>query len=145
MDSEAADDIQLRICIIGHRGASGHRGYNSKLLAIQKKFYSKNMEADVKLFVSSCIHCVATLKEMRKPVLFGPAVHGSKSLSSIQFDFLEMEPSVTGMKYILIIRDDFSEYSWLLPFENTNSENAADGLLEWCSTFTVPEALMSDG
>ena len=137
--------LQLRICIIAHCGAAGHRGFKNTMLSIKDHFFWKEMEEDVKRFVASCIHCVATTRGNREPRPFGPAVHGTSANDLIQFDFLEIGPSATGMKYILMIRDDLSSYSWLILFAKENAKNASDGLFEWCTTFSTPKALMSDG
>ena len=139
------DDLQLRICIIGHTGPAGHRGIDTTRTNISSIFTWKTLQDDVKTFVNSCIHCLSTTKGIREPRPFGPALHGTAPNDLIQFDYIEMGPSTTGMKYILMMRDDFSSYSWFLPFGNANSENAADALLEWATTFTIPNGLMSDG
>lgn len=138
-------DLQLRICIIGHTGPAGHRGYKNTLSNIREMFTWNTLAADVKLFVDKCIHCISTTKGTREPRPFGPALYGTSANDLIQYDYIEMGPSTTGMKYLLLMRDDFSSYCWFLPFSNANSENAADALLEWATTFNTPKGLISDG
>ena len=140
-----ANDLQLRVCIIAHTGPSGHRGYNTTVHNIEKEFIWSTVREDVDKFLKACIHCISTKGGRREPRPFGPALHGMFSNDLIQFDFIEMGPSSTGMKYLLMIKDDFSSYSWFIPFSNANAENAADGLLEWCATFSIPKYLMTDG
>ena len=140
-----SSDLQLRICIVAHTSAAGHRGKESTLHHIQQFFFWETLKIDVHRFVNACLHCVSTLRGGREPRPYGPALHGLAPNDLLQFDFLEMCDSATGMKYILMVRDDFSGYSWLVPFANADSENAADGLLEWSSTFTIPKGLMTDG
>ena len=139
------EDLQLRICIVAHTGAAGHRGKSPTLLTIQERFFWDTPKFDVHTFLSSCIHCISTTRGHKEPRPYGPALHGLAPNDLLQFDFLEMAPSNTDMKYILMIRDDFSGYCWLLPLINADSENAADALIEWVSTFTVPKSLMTDG
>ena len=138
-------DLQLRICIVGHTTAAGHRGQSATEIAIRKHFFWKSMTTDIRTFVKACIHCISTLKGGKEPRPLGSALHGSEPNDLLQFDFLEMAPSNTGAKYILLLRDDFSSYAWLIPFAAANAENAADAIIEWASTFTVPKGLMSDG
>lgn len=58
---------------------------------------------------------------------------------------MEQSPSKTGSKYLLLLRDDFSSYSWLIPFASANADNTADARIEWSTDFTAPRMLMSDG
>lgn len=44
-----------------------------------------------------------------------------------------------------MLRDDHSDCKWLFAFPNTNSENAATSIFEWCAAFGVPNGLMSEG
>ncbi len=79
------------------------------------------------------------------PRPFGPAVHGTKANDLIQFDFIEMALSSTGPKYLLMIRDDFSSYCWLIPFASANADKSANAILDWATTFGIPFGLMSAG
>lgn len=142
---DESEELQLRICVIGHTGPAGHRGVQATTSAIKSVFQWSTLVDDVQMFCKSCIHCVSTLGGSRVPRPFGPAVHGTEPNDLLQFDFLEIAPSKTGSKYLLLLRDDFSSYSWLIPFTAANSDNTADALIEWATTFTVPKMLMSDG
>jgi len=137
-------DLQLRICIIGHTSAAGHRGSDATEAAIRKNFLWDTLSEDVSRFVKGCIHCISTTGGKRVPRPFGPSVHGTAPNDLLQFDFLEIGPGADGIKYILMMRDDFSSYCWLFPFSNANSDSTAMALLEWSSSFNVPRMLMSD-
>ena len=139
------EKMQLRICVIGHTGPAGHRGYEITLSRIKEVFTWRLMKEEMRPFTQKGIHCLSTTKGLKDPRLFGPSLHGTNSNNLLLFDFLQMGPGSNGFKYILMIRDDFSSYSWFLPFDAANAENAADALLEWCTTFSVPNGLMSDG
>jgi len=130
---DACSDLQLRICIIAHTSSAGHRAIDATESAIRRKFHWSTISEDVGTFVKRCIHCISTLKGKRVPRPFGPAVHGTFANDLVQFDYLEIAPGRDGVKYILMLRDDFSSYCWLFPCANANSENAAEALLEWCS------------
>ncbi len=127
---EQAGDLQLRICIAAHTSGGGHRGTEATEIAIRQHFFWATLTEDVRTFVKSCIHCLSTTGGVRVPRPFGPALHGTKANDLLQFDYLEMAPSKTGHKYLLLLRDDFSSYCWLFPFESANSENAANAILE---------------
>jgi len=137
-------DLQLRICIIAHTSSAGHRGIAATESAIRRSFHWTTITEDVDAFIKGCIHCLSTLQGKKIPRPFGPAVHGTYANDLVQFDFLEIAPGRDGVKYILMVRDDFSSFCWLFPFANANSANTCEALLEWCSTFNVPSMFMSD-
>lgn len=63
----------------------------------------------------------------------------------LQCDYIELRKCSTGVRYVLMLSDDHSGYSWFYPDTNTNTKIAADALLNWSATFGAPYALMSDG
>lgn len=142
---EDASDLQLRLCIIAHCGPAGHRGRKATEQALRSKFKWSTLTEDVQAFVRACIHCLSTVGGEKVPRPFGPAVHGTKPNDLVQFDYIDLGPSKTGDKYVLMLRDDHSAYKWFFCFPSTDAENAATAIIEWCSTFGVPNALMSDG
>lgn len=141
---DESEELQLRIFFIGHSGPSGHRGVQPTTVAIKSVFQWSTLVEDVKAFCRSCIHCVLTLGGLRVPRPFGPAVHGTEPNDLLLFNFLEIGPSNTDAKYLLLLRDDFSSYSGLIPFASANANNTADALIEWATTLTAPKMLMSD-
>lgn len=48
--------------------------------------------------------------------------YGTKPNALVQFDYIDLGPSVTGEMYDLIARDDYSGYAWLYQASNTYSE-----------------------
>lgn len=79
------------------------------------------------------------------PRPFGPSVHGTSPNALLQFYYIEIAPSATGEKYVLMMRDDHSNYCWLFAFPDTSAENAARAIIDWSAAFNVPKGLMSDG
>lgn len=136
--------LQLRLCIIGHTSAAGHRDAKSTETEIRKHYFWRTMEKDIRSFVAQCIHCISTTRGIRYPRLFGTSFHGTKANDLLQLDYLVMISSSNRIKYLLLMRDDFSSYVWLFPFEAPNIENAAEAILKWSIAFTPPSALISD-
>lgn len=56
-----------------------------------------------------------------------------------------MGPSKSGDKYILLLRHDHSDYKWFFICANTMAKTAADAIMDWCASFTVPNRVISDG
>lgn len=117
--------------IIVHTGASGHRRLQSTKATISKQFYWTTLDANVQLFVSTCIQCLSPTGGRRVPRLFEPAVYGTRPNDLIQLYDLEMGSSRTGEKYILMLRDDHSGNCWLYNACTTDAATASDAFLNW--------------
>ena len=63
----------------------------------------------------------------------------------LQFEYIEIGPSNPGTKYVLMLRDDHSNYCWFFAFPDTSAENTPTAIIDWCAAFRVPKGLMSDG
>jgi len=142
---DTATELQLRLCIIAHTGPSGHRGPSTTETVLRKYYFWSTMTTDVRSFVRACIHCLSTTGGGKIPRPFGPSVHGTKANDLLQFDYIEIGPSGSGEKYILMLRDDLSDYKWFFAFTDTDAKNAAQAIIDWSAAFGVPNGLMSDG
>jgi hypothetical protein len=78
------------------------------LSAIQDHYYWKGISKYIKIFVGSCFHCIASAPGETTQRLMGEALHPSKPNEVIHFDYLYMGPSVYDLKYVLIVKDDYS-------------------------------------
>lgn len=142
---DLAADLQLRMCVIAHTGPSGHRGFKTSLRVLRPFFTWSTDEEDMSNFVKACIHCLSTSGGGKEPRPYGPAFHGTKPNDLLQFDYVEIAPGANGEKYVLMLRDDHSDYKWFYALASTDAENAASAIIDWAAAFGVPAALMSDG
>ena len=133
------------MCIIAHTGLGEHRGRDATKAQLQSSFYWKTPDSDVRYFLRACSHCLSTVAGVKVPCPFDPAVHGTQANDLLQFDYIELGPSTEGSKYVLMLRDDHSDYKWFFAFPDTSAENAAHAIIDWCAAFGVPNGLMSDG
>ena len=117
-----AEDLQLRICIIGHCGRGGHRGAETTFRNIQKHFIWNTMKTDIITFCNTCLHCQATIGGKRIPRPLSHALHTDTPNELIHFDFLYMGESVTGQTYVMIIKDDASSFVWLEPCASADAQ-----------------------
>lgn len=136
--------LRLRLMIAAHAGWNGHRRKTATLQALADNFYWKEMARDVESFVGSCIHCMSTESAERVPQPLGSALHGSRPNEVIHFDYCYMGSAENGQKYVLIIKDDLSSYTWLYPCEQADAETTADALMDWFSAFEVCWQWVSD-
>lgn len=120
----------MRLCIIAHTCTAGHRSTTVINNAISREFYWTTLFEDVDIFFSSCIHCLSTKEEGKVPRPYGPALVGTKPNELVHFDYIELGQSSTDEKYVLMVHDDHSCYSWFYPTSSTDSETAANALLD---------------
>lgn len=137
-------ELQLKVLVISHAGVAGHRGQDATLSILRESFWWPKMESSVNELVQGCLHCIATRTGgmIRRPL--GSALHGSRPNEVIHMDYLYMGPSVTDATYLLVIKDDFSSFTWLWPTSSASSEAAADALSTWIGSFGSVEWLISD-
>lgn len=57
------------------------------------------------------------LKDGRYNVLFQPTLHGTATDDLVPFGYIDMGKSACGDKEIPIVRDELSDYTWLLIFQ----------------------------
>ncbi|GMF22827.1 unnamed protein product [Phytophthora fragariaefolia] len=93
-------DMQQRLCVVAHAGASDHRGSRVTTQALEAVFYWRTMAKDVAEFVAGCLHCMSTASG-RIPRPFSEAWKATKPNKVLHFDYLTMVEGEGGIKYIL--------------------------------------------
>jgi hypothetical protein len=139
-----SDDLQLPIFIVAHSGHGGHPGLIPPTSSITALFYWKTLIEDVRTFCKTCLHCCSTIGGDRTPRPYGQALHESTPSEVLHFDFLYMAPSQSGLKYLLLIKDDLSGYLWLVPSAAADAAATVDALTLWFSAFGVATTWVSD-
>ena len=128
------DHLRLRLCVIAHGGASGHRGMKSTYEALSAKFFWKGMREDVNEFLRQCLHCLTTKGGKRVPRPYGSQIHADKPSQVLHMDYLFiMKPTADcrhEFSYCLVIKDDFSGFLSLTPAVGPTAWAAAQALLE---------------
>lgn len=144
-------DMQVRILCVGHAGAAGHRSVEATLNRIRGQYWWKGLEDDVSAFVHDCIHCLAANNGERIPRPLASAIHANRPFEVIHFDYLFIGPSkftyegVIDPKYLLLIKDDLTSFSWLVPTRAPDALSAADALSRWEASFGPATYWVSDG
>jgi Integrase zinc binding domain/Integrase core domain len=137
-------DLQLRICVVGHTGLSGHRGTKTTVYNIRSMFYWPTLQEDVTMFCSTCLHCCSSLGGDVEPRPWGEALHASTPNEVLHFDFLFMGPADTGDQYLLLLKDDLSSFVWLVPCATADTQATAIALMDWFSLFGISRTWVSD-
>jgi transposase InsO family protein len=111
---------------------------------IQDHHYWKGMSKDIKVFVGSCFHCIASAPGETTARPRREALHASKPDEVIHFDSLYMGPSVDDDNYVLIVKDYYSNCVWLKQCKNADADSTAAVLIEWFASFGVAQRWVSD-
>jgi hypothetical protein len=131
-------ELAERILVIGHCGSAGHRGYDSTKTAISDRFWWDGMKADIKFFISKCLHCLKCYPAII-PRPMGESIHGKHPNEVVHYDYV----LIFGI-YVLIIRDDLSGFTLLRLCESATSDEVAKHLMEWIACFGIPKVQVSD-
>ena len=137
-------ELQLKLLVTAHCGEVGHRGIDATLSIVLESFYWSTLKEDTKKLVETCYHCLLTRSGSVMPRPLGRALHGKKPNEVIHIDYLYMGSGIESKKYILIIRDDLSSYTWLWSADSPTAANAAEALCVWIGAFGSFTWLVSD-
>lgn len=135
--------FRLRLIIIAHCGSGGHRKVEATTSAVLRHFYWDGIRQDVKAFCDKCLHCLPTLGR-KVPRPFGQTLTAEKPGEVVHFDYLYINKSETQVRYILVLKDDFSNFVRLLPTETADVLSVVGALLDWFSIFGLPKFFVSD-
>lgn len=78
------------------------------------------------------------------PHFFVPAPFGTKANELVQFYYIDIDLTRTGEKYVLMVHNNHSGYSWLYPASITDYKTAGNALVDQSAAFGSPRQLMSD-
>ncbi|KAJ8577220.1 hypothetical protein ON010_g1985 [Phytophthora cinnamomi] len=136
-------DLQQRLCVISHAGASGYRGVDASTSILSDTFIWDTLSTDMASFVAGCIHCLSTQgKKVPRP--YGETLRATKPNEVLHFDFLSLPRSEHSTDYVLVLKDNMSGYVELIECARATSEFAYQGLIDWFKRFGVVHTWISD-
>ncbi len=139
-----AEQLQLRLLVAAHCGTAGHRGAKSTAHALRERFTWSTLDADAAALVANCIHCIMAKTGQKIPRPLSATLHATLPNQVIHFDFLYMGPGTDKAKYILVVKDDLSSYTWLHVAAHADAETCAAALARWIRTFGAMTHWVSD-
>ena len=141
--------LRLRIIIAAHGGAAGHRGSQTTLQHVSKRFWWPGMGEDVISFCTHCLHCVRVRGGEMVPRPLGHVMHASGVNEVIHMDYMYIgePPESAGHRFthVLVLVDGFSRFVRFIPCENADSFNVVQALLGWFADYRVVRQWVSDG
>ncbi|KAG6574671.1 DNA/RNA polymerase [Phytophthora cinnamomi] len=106
-------------------------------------FSWRSLRKDVAVFVSECMHCMATATG-KIPRSLGETLRATKPNEQQHFDFLSMAEGAGGLKYVLVLKDNMSGYVELVACVQATSDEVYQSLLDWFKRFSVVRQWASD-
>lgn len=135
---EEAAELQLKILMTAHCGVYGHRGIEGMLSNISDSFCWKGVRQAVHGLVKFCTQWIVSRAGTMIQGTFSHALHGSKPSEVLHTEFFYMSVWKEDKKYSLLIRDDFSSYTWIFPAVAASADIATEPLLAWVAAFYTP-------
>jgi len=131
--------LRLHLLVMAHCGLAGHRRIEATYSRLKDGFIWPTMKEDCRSFVQKCVHCLYA-QDFRRSVSLGEALHAEEPNQLVYMDFLYIEPK----GYVLVVKDDFSHYTELVPVEHADHLAVASTLLDWTSRFGLPKGICTD-
>ena len=140
-----AEELRARCAIVAHQGVMLHRKVSAMTTAIKAaRCWWPGIEKTCKEIIQLCLCCVWTQEGTKIPRATTETVYATVPGEALAMDFLYIGPSNKGEKYILVLKDLFSQRVRLVNCDAADSEEAASAIIEWCADFGVFEVLTSD-
>ena len=123
--------LRVRLLLVGHAGAAGHRGIQGTQEIMGKRFWWPGMNKDIDKFIHQCLLCVKSRGGGMVPRPLGAQLRASKPKELLHFDFLQMALTADeGDEYLLVLKDGFSTFVMLFPCRAATAAATVEGLLQ---------------
>ena len=113
-----ANNLHLRISIVGHCGIGGHLCLEGTRRRTSEYFFVESFEEDFKSFCGSNLDCRVSDKPFI-PRPLGEDIYGTAPNQVVHYDFLHIQKSFKSsnhpFEYVLVLKDWFSGFLGLIP------------------------------
>jgi hypothetical protein len=138
----------LRLCVIGHMGIGGHRGFESTFSVISSRFVWVAMRERIRGFINQCLHCLSCKGPVRIPRPLGEAIHADRPNAVLHFDYLFIRQpgrqATHDFRYVLVFMDDHSSFVQLAPSSQATTDQVVSSILRWGAAYGFPRIWVSD-
>lgn len=122
----------------------GHLGRDRAITLLRDRFFWPKMGSDLARRISNCPRCLRrkTCVKVRAPM---ENIVTTQPLELVCMDFLSLETSLGGFKYILVITDHFTKYAQAVPTRDMTAKTTAEAFLNhFVVHYGYPHRLHSD-
>lgn len=107
----------------------GHLGRDRAITLLRDRFFWPKMGLDLAKRISNCQRCLRrkTCTKIRAPM---ETIETTQPLELVCMDFLSLETSLGGFKYILVITDHFTKYAQAVPTKDMTAKTTAEAFLK---------------
>ena len=131
-----------------HNDIDGHHGITRTIRKVRDlKMVWSGFQQDIKNFIRTCPMC-QKIKRSDLPVVDTQqySLHGELPMSSISVDSVGPLPEDSdGKRHILVIIDNFSQYSMLYATKSTTALEYVQCILQFIGMFGIMQQVRSDG
>uniref|UniRef100_A0AAG5DQN0 RNA-directed DNA polymerase n=1 Tax=Anopheles atroparvus TaxID=41427 RepID=A0AAG5DQN0_ANOAO len=137
-------DLQKEIIKRAHD--NGHLGARKLEDVIQREFYITNLSEKIKQVIECCVKCIlAERKRGKTEGLLNPIIKGDVPLDTYHVDRVgPMDITEKKYKYVFVVVDAFTKYTWVYPTKTTNSCEVIQRLTAHSEVFGNPRRIVSD-
>ncbi len=135
------EHLRVRLLVIAHAGAAGHRGQAVTERDLKTRFTWPGLAQQVREFVQRCLLCCKTRGGVVVPPPIGKALRGAEPGESLHLDFITMFEG----EGLLVLKDGFSGFVLLWYAKAYNALTTEEAVIEWSALFGVPKFLVTDG
>lgn len=140
--------LRLRLCIVAHQGAAGHRGIDTTTHWLTERFWWPSINRDIAIFCRTCLQCQYARGGKTVPRPFLNTFHATRPNQQLHFDYMFIrqptESTPNAYSYVFVLLDGFSKFVRLTPCANATAANAVQAILEWFAMFGVSSQFISD-
>lgn len=122
----------------------GHLGREKSLRLLQERFFWPKMGLELAQRISKCPRCLRrkASTQIRAPM---ESITTTQPLELICMDFLTLETSKGGFKYILILTDHFTKYALAVPTKDMTARTTAEAFLNsFVVHYGFPQTIHTD-
>lgn len=134
------EDRQLYLIKTQHEGITNHRGIQETINELRLKYYWPKLSNDVRNFINNCSICQQAKYERHPPLIkLQLTPTSTKPFETIHVDTFKFGNTIT-----FTLCDSFSRFSQAYIIPTLSATHIYQSLLQFISTFKVPENIVSD-
>lgn len=137
---------QMETDVIKQYHQNGHGGIKKVEIAIKQNFFIRSLTEKIKKVIGTCVPCIlAERKHGKQEGWLHPIEKEDLPLQTFHMDHIgPMVATTKQYKYILVVVDAFTKYTWLFPTKSTTTKEVLDKIAILQGNFGNPRRIITD-